>query len=802
MQQEKRMLKSEVCHARHSRRTLRFAPAALAASLLCQPALSATRTWDAGAGAANPYWDLVANWNTGLPLVNDIANLGAFDTTIRNGTWALQKLTGTGTLTLDGLNAALSYQAASSVGALVFNRGAIGGAGTLTVGNFTWSGGDFDNDTGVDGTINVNGTSTIGGFNFGGAVYFGQALNLKGNSSWTNSGSLTTSEAKTTGSLTYRESSINVFAGKTFSLLGGTGNDFNFAGTGAINNAGTIIKTGSNELEIYSRFNNTGTFNVKAGRAIFRSSTARVLGGTINVAGGATLEFASATTFAPALALAGNGDLVFNGSYNVVTSGTRSFGGTGTKELAGGALGGAGTMVFNRLIWTSGGSMGYRESLGGTTTVNGTTSLDLTLAEVEYGRTLNLNGDANWETRGVLKIEGADTYNGTAYGQSAVNLAAGATMRWLGDASESELNGEGTFNNAGTFSKAGANDLLIESKFNNTGIVIATKGTIQVIGGSFNNTGTLHANGGRIDLPGALLAQWNPTSKTLTGGTYRVTGSQPIALALGNAPGTSTPAVIKTNRAKIYLKGAAATLLSTTSDPDVNALAVLATNQRVLSLIGGAKLTIANSLANKGTAILVVGSGSALTLGGAGVYSQTDTAGTFIGGTINAKNFVLTAGSLSAGNAVGLVGSGVLNASVGGVSFGAAMLYDLDLATTGWDTLSIPTGNLVVDGTLQATFGAGVTTGTYRFLTTGTGTRSGSFDSVTSNLDTSLYTVAAVYGAKFVDLKVTAVPAAATALPLGFVSAVPEPQTWALFVTGLALLGWRLRRRQGLRNGA
>jgi hypothetical protein len=108
------------------------------------------------------------------------------------------------------------------------------------------------------------------------------------------------------------------------------------------------------------------------------------------------------------------------------------------------------------------------------------------------------------------------------------------------------------------------------------------------------------------------LTQWNPDTKTLTAGTYHVTGSQPIVLDLGYFPGTGTAAVIKTNKAKIYLEGPGAAIISSLPDPDVSALRVLSSNRGVLSLTDGATLAITGSLRNRGAGSLVVGEGSAL----------------------------------------------------------------------------------------------------------------------------------------------------------------------------------------------
>jgi hypothetical protein len=789
------MSKRSNCHTNLGQRALRYAPVALAAILSCHWALSATRIWDGGAGAGDPYWDLVANWNTGLPLAGDIVRLGAFDTTLDTGDWDLQSMSGTGTLSVRG-SGDLWLRQASSLGRLILSSGKVSTKSTLGVGSFAWSGGTLGAAEATGGTINISGATTLGS-SLSYYLRYGQALNLKGNTTWTGPGRLWTFEAGGSGATAYRESSVNVFAGKALTLQGSASSDFCFCGDGTFSNAGTVTKAGGDTLTVSSKFANSGTLKIDSGEALFKGT--RTLTGRLEVASGATLRFNGKSTFDPSLVIAGAGDLVFEGAStadHLVTAGTRSFGGIGTKTFAGGTFGGAGTMVFNRLVWNAG-AMGLQELPGGVTTVNGTTAIGSSDYRVGYGRTLNLNGSTTWQADGTTRLLIGYAETGTGFGQSVVNVAAGKTFVLPGDAFPAHrytIEGRGTLNNAGMMTKHGANSLTIKTvDFRNPGTFIANGGEVSIE--LIDNGGTLHANGARIDIAKDGLAQWDLAKRTLTGGTYRVTGSQPIAIDLA----TTSPeraVYVKTNKANIYLTGAAARIVNSNRGADTNALRALARNEGVLSLVGGATLAINGGLTNAGT--VVVGSGSALTLAGVVYYGQFDPARTFVGGTLSADSMAFGGGSLSAGGGAGRVGSGVLRAAdAGAVTLGPALQVDQDVTTGGWDKLAFESGDLILGGgTLHATFGAGVTTGRYRFLTIGTGSRTGSFGSVTSNLDSSLYTVAAVYGAKFVDLKITAVPAAAAALPLGTVSAVPEVQTWSLFATGLVLLGWRLRRRQ------
>ena len=127
---------------------------------------------------------------------------------------------------------------------------------------------------------------------------------------------------------------------------------------------------------------------------------------------------------------------------------------------------------------------------GSKLTVQGGMRLDSFDATFD-GRIFELASDTQ-HIRATLHLQ-----NGAVF-----NNHAGST--WL-ETGNSKIN-DGTFNNAGTFTKnGGTGTSTISSAFTNTGTVNAMTGTLTFSGSYTQTSGTLHLNGGSIGKTGAPL---------------------------------------------------------------------------------------------------------------------------------------------------------------------------------------------------------------------------------------------------------------------------------------------------------
>ncbi|WKB55812.1 PEP-CTERM sorting domain-containing protein [Eleftheria terrae] len=393
----------------------------------------------------------------------------------------------------------------------------------------------------------------------------------------------------------------------------------------------------------------------------------------------------------------------------------------------------------------------------------------------------------------AFDFQGGVHWDGNAdiTGTGSIRVRAGTTFEDHNSVGTYELDANGwwypratmisvaSFLNEGRYLKTGAGQTTITADFDNRGTVSAVNAGTLRLNGKVNNTGTLETNGGRLVVWGPLAqySQQEFAGGLLSGGTYVVRNGT-LALNLGSTKSGTRPALINTIDAgtTVVLDGPQAKIVNPWQGSDVDALSQLSSNRGSLSVLNGATLSpggLGYGLGNGGT--VYVGAGSTLRTGS---YDQwfSDWSATWLGGTIDAGRVALTRGVYSAG-AQDEVGTGHLVTQHAELT--GTLLLDIDSAEL-YDRLFVK-GQAKLGGELKVAFEAEeAVLGSFHFLTI-EGGMSGSFASVTSNLDPSLFRLTVSYAGNDVILTV---------------AQVPEPETYALFGLGLAGLAAWTRRRQ------
>ena len=167
-------------------------------------------------------------------------------------------------------------------------------------------------------------------------------------------------------------------------------------------------------------------------------------------------------------------------------------------------------------------------------------------------------------------------------------------------------------------------------------------------GGNFTNNGKLTVNSGStfVVKSGSLLTNFNSSTRALTGGAYTVGGTLEF-----------TGANVVTNSASITLMGSTSRMINQSG---VNGLANLAstTSGGSFSLLSGRSFSTIGNFSNAG--ILNIASGTAFTVGGTGVFTETAGTTTDDGTITDSGGFSLTGGKLF-GN--GIVAGAVHNST-------------------------------------------------------------------------------------------------------------------------------------------
>jgi hypothetical protein len=573
----------------------------------------------------------------------------------------------TGTATVSQATLAVSGSL-TIAGAADWNNGAITGTGDvivmglLTCTQSTMNGGGR---TEANGGMRINPGALGGGLQ----LMDGRTLDNAGAAIWTGG-------------------DISVYGGATMNnRVGATFDDqstnwlVSYGTVTTFNNAGTFRRSGpSGQHSFGAAFLNTGTVDVETGTLSLGFGSSQT--GSFQVQRGATLAFPGGYNLTGTSAVGGDGTVDFGGGtvhvagiYDLagttaIDGGTADFlvgARTGALALSTGTLAGPGDLTVTGLLTWTGGTM----SGSGRTVANGGMAVSGPAGKTLDGRALDNAGTATW-TGGDIAMANGAVFNNLPGGTWDAQGDAGFVWNLVGVTP--------ALNNAGTFRKS------------------AGTGTTTVAV-TFSNTGTVDVQTGTINLAGSF-ANYNVTTGTLTGGTYRVTGT--LQFTDGN---------VLTNAAALVLDGPASRVVN---QANVNALANLADNAATgsLAIQDGRNFTAAGGFHNTGS--LTINSGSTFTAGGD--YTQTDGATTLAGGTLAAGTVDLQGGLLAG---TGTINANVVNAAQiqnGDAGTAGALTINGSYAQAAAGSLAVGPGSTVSLTGAFANFAAGTLTGGTYFL--------------------------------------------------------------------------------------
>jgi outer membrane autotransporter protein len=661
----------------------------------------------------------------------DIQNSG----TVSNTIGYIGRYSGSsGTVTVDGSGSTWTNSSSLVVG--------LSGTGTLDISNggtVSNTAGFIGDDSGSSGTVTVDGSG----------------------STWTNSSSLVVGNSGTGtlniqngGTVSNTAAQIGYNAGSTGTVtVDGSGSTWTNSGnlyvglydTGTLNiqNSGTVSNTAgyigytsgstaavtvdgngstwTNSGNLYIGESGTGTLDISNGGTV--SSIDAFIGDEIGASGTVRVDGSGSSWTIASELLVGN---FGNGTLDIMRGATVS-NVHGYIGYVGHIAGSSGTVTVdgNGSTWTNSSSLNV--VIGALNIQNGgkvTASFTRLTSGATSAGTLNLNGTSS--ARGVLETSYIDKGAGSA------------TFNWNGGilrATANEANFLRTLDNA---------DINIQSG----GAYLDTNGMDIGITQALAGTGGLTKQGnGTLTLTGV---------QTYTGGTTVSAGT----LALSGA-GTlaATGAVVVANGATFDISAAAGDrsigALSGAGDVELGANSLSmgsstsSTFSGALSGTGGlTKLGAGNLIlsgANTYTGGTTVSAGT-LSVNGSVVGTTTVSSGAALGGSGTVGDVALSGGGILApGNSIGTL---TVN---GDLSFGSGSIYRVEANAAGASDKTVVNGNVTLAGRVdvQAENGSYADRTSYTILSH-TGTRTGVFDSVTSNL--AFLTPSLSYAANAVEL--------------------------------------------------
>ncbi|MCV2360340.1 PEP-CTERM sorting domain-containing protein [Paucibacter sp. TC2R-5] len=713
---------------------------------------------------------------------------------------------GNGTINVTGSGSKWTNTGNLTVGASVKNTGAV-----LNIENGGWVTGSTGQTSIGQGTVNVSGAGsrwdTTGYLNLGTVASSKGTLNI------------------TTGGVV---NSVN-------SIVGQNGS----AGIGVVNVIGADSQWNlSNQIIIGGAFTTTGTLNIEEGGVV--SAQKGIVGNATNSTGtltvkGAGSQWNSSSTLT--VGLNGTGTLNIQDSGKVTAS-SLNIGAKGTVNLAGGTLelpnnnAGVTLVPLSRLVWTAGTLSFTGDAVLNSALLSKTTTLGAgqTLAvgakfSVVNASTLTLDG-------GTLQVKtGAVDSGGTfTWSKGTLSYTGDAALSAAGLLAKNTTLGSGkTLNVAQNLSVGSGNTLALSGgalqiasgsldggNFNWNQGTLGYTGNASVGAGLLASTTTLASGkalnvakilnigtGNTLDTHGGTLAAG---TIALSGGTLQTSGGETSAGSFNWASGT------------LGYRGDAALgtglLASTTTLNSTQALNVA----KNLSLGAGHTLNLnggvlsADTLTQNGTVNLGQG-GQISTVGGtvnnstvafsgdSSVQGNFTNNGTVAGsaGTLSFMNDVNGAGSFAGNFAFKAAfnpgnSPAAFSFSGGNATFDSTSVLNMEFfgATPGtqYDQL-ISINTLTFNGKLNLAFDSSyVPAQGTSFALFGFNSFSGSFGTAEDG-----YSSIFVTGYDKSKLDFSHLSTDGT-VRVAITSAVPEPETYAMLLAGLALMGAMVRRRR------
>ncbi|HWP18399.1 MAG TPA: PEP-CTERM sorting domain-containing protein [Burkholderiaceae bacterium] len=808
-----------ICASRGRRPGWRPATLALAAAAALLPAAQAADyRWTGGAGSAASFWDLAANWTPGLPSgVDARALLGAYDTTLRSGTFDIGSVHGTGRMTFSGGTLRLNAPS-SQLWALHLNGGTLQGPGTLNLTHLRWDSGSLgpiDPFEDPETRLVVTGNTTIGN---GSDKYVGyrSTVELRGTTRWLDGNSAMTFDGH-----------LHLGPGSRFEDHVGAGSSHGLRVAGGFVNAGTYVKTGAGTTSINAPYigplmDNSGVIRVQQGRL----SVTGTPGTTWNQSG--QLEVAQGATFSLGIFRGGfqhTGTALINGQaeFSVVATGISSTGNwtigpTGQLHiindyiyhLAQPSVFAAGTVRNDGVLRLIGGETEFRN--GAVLTGRGRLELaegaflrsasPISLGSVKLDSLAHFDGFPYWGLLNApsLSVQQLDWGVGDLQVSGRINVSAGARLHggpqyWTGDGSGADVPGhrkqiDGTMVLGGGGSWTGETDIVGGGRV----IVTPTRqfrdetardmdpggGTtrpVQLGVIAFENHGLYLKTGagrtestGRFYNPGRVLTQGS--GQMIFSGTLNNPGTLEARGARIDVRGSLTQwnATERRLTAGTYIADRQVVALNLGSAAGIThnsaRIELRGATAQLLNNHGGVDRQALSSLAlNDGSLRLLSGAsattaalrntGTVVVAGGGRLTSS----GAYTHAGTSARTWIDGVMQASAYTFDGGLWGAGLDGTVGRASLlgGAVTLLggqlDVDILGASLYDVVAIAGRARLGGTLYADFANGAGEGIYRVLTA-TGGLAGSFALMT-DLDPTLYLVEARYGSTYVDLVVS-----------------------------------------------